>query len=226
MKRVLLQLFLYGTAFSAGGQTPATTSSPKESTPIIIEWKSPLAGNFSFTKKWDYPEGVERLPTGKPGCADGGFCPPRAQAMQDKNGRVPKDSLAVFYSLVDTTHRHHSFAGEARCYEYAGTSFINASRSLNGIVTAQTEGNVATHCLLQLAFAGDTCRAQILLQSVTEPGEIFYYASGGHIQADLKAWEKGLLKANFHFTFTNTSQPDKPLFWKGRIYTLLVEGEK
>ena len=227
MRYFFLSLMFCCGAFSAIGRTQSEVDSGKHTEPILITWQNTIPGNFSFTRKWDYPDGIARLPTGKPGCADGGFCDPRAQAMQGKGGYVPKDSLAVFYSLIDTTHRHYSIEGQAQCYEYAGTNYINSNRSLTGVITASTEQNTATHCSLELLFAGDSCLPEIYLNSIVGANQMHrYYANGGSIQIDSNAWEKDILKATFNFTFTNTDEPEKPIYWRGKIYTPIVDCEE
>ncbi len=216
----LLLFFLGGGVFPAYAQKGAPTENRTK--PIAITWRSKLAGDFSFTQKWEYPEGIERLPDGRPGCADGGFCPPRAQAIQDERGYIPKDSLVVFYSLIDTTHRHHSIQGTTNCYEYAGTHQLKARRNAAGTLTAETETNIATHCSLQMRFLGDTCLPVIVLNSIVGPNASrTYAAAGGTIQIDSNAWDKGILKAAFSFVFEHPEHPQNPLYWKGKIYTVI-----
>ena len=205
-----------------------TTAQPKPTSrrlltspqPIAIQWRNNLPDDFSFSKGWEYPEGIERKPNGRPGCADGGFCPPRAEAMQDEKGNVPEDSLALYYSLVDTTHRRYSIQAAAWCYEYAGTHYLQAHHTDTGTVSCATEMNTATHCSLMLLLKGDTCKAVISLNSIAASGNRDeFYCDGGSIRIDRKAWDKHLLKATFSFTFQNREHPTRPIFWRGRIYS-------
>ena len=206
------------------GPQPTSRRLLTEPEPIAIQWLDSLRGDFYFSKKWEYPFGVERLPNGMPGCADGGFCPPEAQAMQDAHGgRIPKDSLAAFYALLDTTHRHYTLQGQARTYEYAGTHYLTARRTDTSTVVCASETDVATHGTLILLLSGDTCLAFIALNSIVSPlgGEanINYFASGGNISIDRPAWQRDTLKATFSFSFQDPEHPKQPMTWSGNILT-------
>jgi hypothetical protein len=64
---------------------------------------------------------------------------------------------------------------------------------------------------------GDICVPFIALNSIINDGnETFYYESG-NITIDKKEFKKNILKAEFDFVFKNTFEPDKPIFWKGKI---------
>ena len=200
---------------------------PLNSKPIRLGWATYLRGrgtadNFSFAKKWDYPLGVVRMSNGKPGCADGGFCPERCQNMLGKNGRIPRDSVTVFYSLLDTTHIHHSIQSTAWCYEWAGTDFVRAFRvksATGGSDTVRCESamNEATHCSLRLDFVLPYCYASIILNSITPGGTKQFFGEGGTIKLDKSRWKRGIIKARFDLTFTNTTEPSRPMFWRGKI---------
>jgi len=71
---------------------------------IPISWFNELKGDFSFTNNWEYADGIELNDYQQIICWK---CPPRAQKILDKRRKVPTDSLAVFYSLIDST-RHYS----------------------------------------------------------------------------------------------------------------------
>ncbi len=190
--------------------------------PICIGWETNLPGNFSFARDWDYPPGVARMSNGKPGCDDGGFCPERCQNMLDEEGHIPTDSLTVFYSLLDTTHIHHSLASTAWCYEWAGTDFVRAfwvKSATGGSDTIRCESamNEATHCSLRLDLVPPYCYATILLNSITPGGVTHFFGRGGTVKLDKSHWQRGILKASFDLTFANTSEPNRPMFWRGKI---------
>lgn len=185
------------------------------SIPIDIKWVSNLSGNFSFTKNWSYPLGVEMKEDGKAGCGDGGFCPERCYTMLDSNGIVLKDSSQIFYQLLDTTHQFHTIQCEAECYEWAGTDFIEVIRNKNDSVFCYTTTGLATHCSLQLVIFKNSCTATIDLNSITPDGSAIFYCTGGNITIDRKLWKKGVMKSEFNFSFENG---EKPFYWKGKIY--------
>lgn len=186
---------------------------------VKIKWVDNLSGDFSFIKNWSYPLGVEMKADGKAGCADGGFCPERCYPMLDSNGIVLKDSSTVFYQLLDTTHQFHTIQSEAWCYEWAGTDFIEAYRKGKDSIYCHTATGIATHCSLQLEILKNTCLATIDLNSIRAGGDAVYYCTDGYITIDKKLWEAGIIKAEFNFIFENKDEPEKPFYWKGRIYT-------
>lgn len=196
-------------------------------TPVLIKirWTTSVPGDFSFSKKWDYPSGIELRPNGKPGCADGGFCPERAYGMMDENGEILPDSLAAFYAFADTAHRHHTIASEAWCYEWAGTDYITVFGDEQDWLQGVTDVNEATHSALRITLAGDTCFAAIELTSIGPGGQRLYVASGGTFVADRALLEQSILKASFDFTFFHPENPAQKMFWKGRIYAPISFGE-
>jgi hypothetical protein len=125
--------------------------------------------------------------------------------------------------LVDTTHQPHTLQSEAWCYEWAGTDFIHAAKTNTDTIKCYTLTNAATHCSLQLAIVNDVCKPIIELISVAKPGRQLYFCKGGQIQMDKQLWTKGVLKANFDFTFHHPENPTQPMYWKGKIYTTINE---
>ena len=196
------------------------------SIPVIISWVDSIPGDFSFTKDWDYPLGVERKAYGKAGCADGGFCPERCYAMLDSNGIVLKDSSEIFYQLLDTTHLFHTIQCDAWCYEWAGTDFMWAYHKTGDTVFCYTPIGIATHCSLQLNIIRDLCYAVIDLISVFLGGNAKYYCLKGHISIDKNFWKEGFIKAEFDFNFEHKENPELPMFWKGKIFTKIETNEE
>lgn len=195
----------------------------KTSVPINVQWVGELAGDFSFASKWSYPMGVEMKENGRAGCSDGGFCPPRCEAMLDSNGNILKDSIAIFYQLLDTTHLFHTIQCEAWCYEWAGTDFISASRKGQERINCQTATNMATHCSLQLDIVKNSCYAKIELNSIVSDNNAVFYCTEGYIRIDKKRWKQGIIKADFSFDFGSAKNVEKPIYWKGKIQTKIED---
>lgn len=193
------------------------------SEPITIKWVDDLLGDFSFTNNWSYPPGVEMKADGKAGCGDGGSCPERCYSMLDRNGIVIKDSAQIFYQLLDTAHQHHSIQCEAWCYEWAGTDFVEVFRDSKDGIFCYTTTGIATHCSLQLEILKNICKATIDLNSITPDGCATYYCTDGFIMIDKKLWEKGIMKAEFSFNFEYNEDPERPIYWKGKIYAKIVQ---
>ena len=191
--------------------------SKKAVTPVKIKWESSIKGDFSFVNKWKYLEGIELNDYGQLRCT--GFCPSEAYAMIDSTGKIFKDSLTAFYKVVDTSHQLYSIQCEAWCYEWAGTDFIEAIQKSVDTVYCYTLLNAATHCSLQLNIVGDNCFAIIVLNSIVKGGSVKYNCVNGYISIDKNLWKKGIVKAVFSFNFEHKKNPNKPIYWKGKIFT-------
>ena len=187
--------------------------------PITIKWVNSLPGDFSFTKNWSYPLGVERKSDGRAGCADGGFCPDRCYPMLDSNGIVLKDSTKIFYELLDTIRQFHSIKSQAWCYEWAGTDFIEVFQNNLDTVYCFTATGIATHCSLKLQLVKNICYATIDLNSIVRGGSEIFYCTDGFITVDKLLWKKGIMKAVFNFNFEHKKNPKEPMYWKGKIYS-------
>lgn len=183
---------------------------------IEITWVENLTGDFSFIENWDYPEGVYKNDFGQLSCD--GLCPPEIDRMKDEKGQIYKDSLNVFYNLVDTTHQFHSIQSDAWTYEWAGTNFATVIRINTDTTICFTHNNAGTHSSLNLTITKDKCIPTIELNSVTPRGRIIYYCKSGQIKIDKSFWEKGIFKADFDFVFDHTENPDEAMYWKGKIY--------
>lgn len=186
---------------------------------IQIQWIVDLKGDFDFKTKWSYPEGVYRNEFGQLSCD--GFCPEGTESMKDSVGKIYTDSLTKFYQLVDTTHMYHSILCEAWSYEIAGTDFITAKQVNKNQIICNTHKNAGTHCSLIIEITNDTCIPRIELNSISSPGLKTYFCKSGFIKIDKDLVTKGILKAEFNFDFNNSDEPDRKMFWKGKIYTTI-----
>lgn len=187
---------------------------------IEISWLDSLTGDFSFTKNWDYPEGVYKNEFGQLSCD--GLCPPEIERMKDENGKIYKDSLKAFYQQVDTTHQFHSIRSEAGIYEWAGTNFATATRINAETIVCFTHNNLATHSSLILTIVKDKCIPTIELNSVVySAGKKTYACKSGRIEIDENFWENGILKANFDLVFDHKENLNKPMYWKGKVYATI-----
>lgn len=192
---------------------------------IKINWQENLSGDFSFTKNWEYPEGVYRNDFGQLSCD--GLCPPETDRMKDENGKIFKDSLTKFYQLVDTTHLFHSIQSKTNSYEWAGTNFMTVKKISGDTIYCSTDNNAATHSSLILKIIKDKCISLIELNSISgSAGKQIYDCKKGYIKIDSNLWNNGILKAKFDFIFEHPENPDKPLFWKGKICSQINQNEK
>ena len=196
------------------------STSQGTSKPVKIVWVNNLTGDFSFTKKWSYPEGIFKNDFGQLICD--GFCPSEIENMSDDNGRIYKDSLKAYYKIVDTSHFYHTISSDAWCYEWAGTDFIDVYRESNDTLFCKTRLNAATHCSLELMITGDSCIAIIDLISIVPGGNEKFYCTNGDITIDKNLWKQGILKARFSFNFDHPENLGKPVYWNGKIYSKII----
>jgi hypothetical protein len=215
--KTAIALLLHGLIFFSFREMPERTAG----TPVRIQWVDKPGGDFSFRYKWDYPESVYKNQFGQLSCD--GDCPPEIGTMKNNEGRIYKDSLRAFYNLVDTTHQFHSIQCVAWCYEWAGTDYIDVTPSGDSIHCA-TVCNMATHCSLHLDFAKDSCYAFIKLRSIVAGGDAVYPCTGGYLKIDKYLWAKGIMKAEFSLNFEHRENPQKPIYWRGRIYKRIKDG--
>jgi hypothetical protein len=212
---IWLIIFCFAIEFNANSQTIKDLS--KASSVSITRIKK-IGGDFSFIHRWEYPLGVEKMKDGKAGCSDGGFCPQRCYGMLDSNGIVLKDSAELFYQLLDTAHIPFSIQCEARCYEFAGTNTVQTFRK-NDTIVCISDATISTHCSLEIYLIKDKCIPVVVLNSIRKDSDKIFYAEKGFITIDKNYFKKGILKAEFDFTFANPDDKQEPVFWKGKIYS-------
>jgi hypothetical protein len=173
---------------------------------VDIEWLQDLPGDFSFKDNWSYPEGIFKDKSGQLNCD--GCCPPEIDGLKNENGKIFKDSLSAFYQLVDTSHQFYSVQSEAWCYEYAGTNFITFIKVDKDSVIGFTKTNASTHSSLHLLINKNKCIPTIELNSVASPkASKIYVSKNGRINIDRELWTRGIMKADFYFTFDQKGRP-------------------
>lgn len=115
--------------------------------------------------------------------------------------------------------RKQSLKCEAWCYEYAGATEIIAKRLNKDSIECYTLTNVATHSALHFYMINNVIRnPRIELNGIVD-GKRTYLCKDGSIKVDKKAMQKGILKAQFDMKFDHPENPEKIMFWKGKIYT-------
>jgi hypothetical protein len=186
-----------------------------------IEWDQGM-GDFIFLTNWSYPEGIYRNDFGQLSCD--GFCPERTDAMKDSTGRIFDDSISAFYALVDTTHRFYTLYSDAQCVEYAGADYMIAKRQHDTVV-CYSLCNAATHCSLNLKIVKNTCIASLEIHSITGK-DTTYVMQDGFMKIDPALWEKGILKGAFDMTFNEDIKSSKYVYWRGLIYTKILNSGK
>jgi len=196
---------------------------------IPVTWVDSLPGDNTFTTKWSYNENVFTNKFGQLTCDVD--CPSELDGMCDSTGRIYDSLMHDYYKLLDTTHYFHTMECTGWCYEFAGADYIDVTRT-GSKVYAASRINAATHSILRLNIENGLCTPTIKLISIvaqmTPKGlsnNIFYYHStGGHIKIDKAYWQKGIMKAEFGFTFYHPENPKQKMYWKGKIYAKIAPG--
>lgn len=189
--------------------------------PLKINWVQEMPGNFSFRHKWSYPENIFRNKYGQLICD--GNCPSRADGMRNAKGKIFKDSLEVYYQLIDTSHQYHALESKCNCGEWPGEHFIQVQRTVGDTIECFTKGSVSTHCLFKMTIVGDDCYPQLKLNSIVPNSDVVYQFKDGYMLIDQNLWQKGILQANFRFIFTNPKRPEKDIYWSGKMYKEILK---
>jgi hypothetical protein len=190
---------------------------------IPVTWVDNLPGDYSFTNKWSYDESIEQNGAGQFSSMYGDV-DEQLKKMCDSTGRIYDSLIHDYYKLLDTAHYFHTLECEGWCYEFAGADYIDVT-CMDNKVCAASRINAGTHSILRLDIENGVCTPTIKLISIfsemTPAGikDIFYYHStGGYIKIDKPLWQRGIMKAEFDFTFYHPENPKKKMYWKGKIY--------
>lgn len=212
----LVFLFFFSESF---GQAPAKKSNTSE---IIIQWKDTLTGDFAFSTRWSYTDGIIRDRTKGFQCVAG--CHPRLEKMLNAKGEIMSDSLNTFYSLIDTTHYYHTLNTKVVCYEFDSTQFITCIKNEAGFVNCFTNTNASNHSSLRFSIIDNKCIASVQLNSSDKTiGFKIFKLQSGALTIERTAYNQNILKANFNFIFYNSIDPKKTISWKGSILSPISE---
>jgi len=189
---------------------------------VKINWIDSISGDFSFKNEWNYSENIFKNDKGQLRCD--GNCPDRIEKMIANFKDIPRDSIGIYYQLIDTSHYFKSLKSDAWCYEYFGSNYMNCFKNEAGFINCASSNSISTHCSLRLAIYGDFCRPIVLLNSMSQStGTKIFKCTSGQIVIDSGFYSQGILKAEFNFLFYNSLEPSKPIYWKGKIYSPISE---
>ena len=108
---------------------------------------------------------------------------------------------------------------EAWCYEFAGTSEIEARRLSKDSIECSTFSDAATHSILNFYIVNNVVKnARIELNSIAK-GKSTYLCNDGFIKIDKNLIHKNILKANFYMKFDHPEKSKRTMYWKGKILT-------
>lgn len=213
--RISLFMFLFICLCFVGFKIKDITTHIDNSIPI--NWVQDINNDFSFKNKWSYPEGVFKNKFGQLSC-DSGICH-GIDGMKDVQGKILKDSMNAFYRLVDTTHLKHSLKSKAQIYEWNQSNFIIFKRLPDNSLIGESLCNMTTHSSLNIQIEKNLVIVWVDFNSIKDIGSNKFPVKSGEIKIDKNYFEKGIIKAEFNLTFSNTINPNKELYWEGLIYS-------
>ncbi|SNR37841.1 hypothetical protein [Lutibacter flavus] len=185
---------------------------------IKIEWVENLNGDFSFSEKWSYGDGIYRNQNGELRL-DSGMVPEEiAETITrkyDENNRIYKDSLTEYYKIVDTTHIFHSIKSNGNYYH------MEFKKMGNGEIKGETINNISGYSHLHIKLKNDYCYAWIEYNSVSDEGNHIFNLKNGRILIDKSLFKKGIIKTEFDFDFKNTLDLNEKWSRKGKIYSYI-----
>lgn len=187
---------------------------------IPIEWFNNLKGDFSFTSKWSFAENIGLNKAQQIACLNN--CSDRVQKMMDDEGLILSDSTDMYYQIIDSTRKYHTLESRSTLYDWKPSNFIKVRRYGNFVLEGSVIQDSISNCSLFFRIKDDYLTAWAYHKPIKGLSKIFRL-NGGKIFLDREAFDKGIFKATFSFTFENDVNSLKALFWSGKIYTK-IEG--
>jgi hypothetical protein len=179
---------------------------------IPVSWFEELKGDFSFAKKWDYSDGIEINDYQQIICWK---CAPRAQKMLDKRRKIIADSIEIFYKIIDSTRHYYSLDSRSTIVNMKESHYIKVKKYGDFTIEGFTKTEDSVNCSLFFRLKDDFISSWIYLKDSTKK-KIFNLKEGKFF-ADKRAFERGILKANFSFVYQSENS-FKALYWSGKIY--------
>lgn len=198
---------------------------------VTLNWEDEINEDFSFIEEWDYEEGVFMNKWGQLSCD--GFCPHEIDILKDNEGRIYDDSLAKFYSIVDTSHLHYTYEGTTNAIAYGECHYAKATK-VNGKIHIQTMMNISTHSALHIILDpakkdDPLIRVYIIYNSIRAEKSKLYRAVNGEIDMIQRKLAEGIVHMRFDLDFQSEEDSLFEDFsnqglqhWEGKI---LVEVE-
>jgi hypothetical protein len=189
-------------------QISAQNTGPGANLPIVFMQDRPAA-DYGFSENWKYKPHIYRLKNGQLRCS---VCPADALPLVEKNGKVKKKNLAAYYSVIDTAHLLQTMQSETDIPGFVQPRFTIGKR------TSETDyslsDSIGKGSTFSWQVSGQRIKAEITLSN-PDGYTRTYKASSGGMQLSLSGWVGGKMEGLFDFVFTNVSNPDDKLYWKG-----------
>ena len=187
---------------------------------IQIQWFTNLKGNFSFASKWSFADNVGLNAAQQIACLQN--CPERIQKMMDEDGLIISDSTDAYYLLVDSTRKYHTLQSRSTLSDWKPSDFIKIRKYGNFTIEGSVIADSTSKCSVFFRIKDNYLTAWAFHKPTNGSTKIVHL-NGGKIFLDKEAFDKGIFKATFSFTFENDINSLKPLYWSGKIYSK-IEG--
>ncbi len=215
-KRYLLYILI----FSLSLLLKSSSKTVENDSVILIEWFNNLKGDFSFATKWSYAENIGLNKAQQIACLKN--CSDRVQKMMDDEGLILSHSTDTYYQIIDSTRKYHTLESRSTLYDWKPSNFIKVRRYGNFVLEGSVIQDSTSNCSLFFRIKDNYLTAWTYHKPIKGESKIFRL-NGGKIFLDKEAFDKGIFKATFSFTFENDVNSLKALFWSGKIYTK-IEG--
>lgn len=215
-KSIVLFCFL----LSFGFLLKSNNNSTDNGIVIPIEWFNNLRGDFSFASKWSFAENIGLNNAQQIACLKN--CSERVQKMMDEEGLILSDSTDVYYQIIDSTRKYHSLESRSTLYDWKPSNFIKVRRYGNFVLEGSVIQDSTSNCNLFFRIKDNYLTTWAYHKPINGATKIFHL-NGGKMFLDKEAFDKGIFKATFSFTFENDINSLKALYWSGKIYTK-IEG--
>lgn len=183
---------------------------------IEISWFTNLKGNFSFASKWSFADNVGLNVAQQIACLQN--CHERIQKMMDEDGLIISDSTDAYYLLVDSTRKYHTLQSRSTFSDWKPSDFIKIRKYGNFTIEGSVIADSTSKCSVFFRIKDNYLTAWAYHKPTNGATKIFKL-DGGKIFLDKEAFDKGIFKATFSFTFNNDINSLKPLYWSGKIYS-------
>lgn len=220
-KKVNFKIFsILMSAILLGFLLKSSSINTKDDIQIEISWFTNLKGNFSFASKWSYASNVGLNDAQQIACLQN--CSDRVQKMMDEEGLIISDSTDAYYQIVDSTRKYHTLESRSTLYDWKPSNFIKVRRYGNFVLEGSVIQDSSSNCSLFFRIKDSYLTAWAYHKH--DKGEFkIFRLNGGKFFLDTEAFDKGIFKATFSFTFDNDINSLKPLFWSGKIHAK-IEG--
>lgn len=191
-------------------RNPPTVEEQSKGIKLKITWVDSIHGDFSFT---EIPyEKTDFLHLSFPTIEEDSLFKARIARMRNDDNQIIQDSMETYLSLVDTSLHYSIYSEEVPYGGTQGTALMSFSQIKSTIsgVYGDIFGNS-----MNIVIENNTVSAWTVWNVINSQGawNSVQPLAGGYINIDRNLYKKGIIKAEFDFSFESTQN------WKGLLYS-------